>query len=1192
MPSRFIRLLLFVLLVLVATPFGTVRTSGAAAEVSPEMYGGLKWRNIGPFHGGRISAVTGAVGSGQAGVFYVGTPAGGVWKTTSAGVTWTPIFDQFTNVDSIGAIQVAPSDPNVIYVGTGDSVQGTLGDGMYKSTDAGKTWTHIGLEDTTKINKIVVDAKDPNLVVASTQGDAKHTGQGIFRSTDGGKTWENTLKPDNANGTRDVEYAYDMPNLMFATSQGNGGGGAGFGGGGGGGAAAAGAAGAQPAPPNGTAVFKSTDSGKTWKRIDTLPPYNGRISVAVAQHTNGQRLYVSGGALQGGSGLYRSDDQGATWQHMAGTDTRIGNGQGAYSSGVWVDSQNPDILYTVSTTVYRSTDGGKTFAAFKGAPGGEDPHDIWIDPTNGQRMLFGMDQGPGVTLDGGKTWSGYYQMSISQVYHISTDTRYPYWVLASQQDTGSIMTRSRSDQGQLTVVDWMPLPSSEFGTVEPDPLHPNIVYGVGYGNGQGAGLIKIDLNTGQWGNVSPSFGADSNLYTAGRDFWKRFDKTFEPTALYVGYNCILVTRDGGLSWKPFSPELTAPKGQKLMPCGVRPTPAPAAGAAGAPAAAPARGAAAGRATTTPPAGGAGAGAPAAPTAPAGGGGRGGAGGGSISDFSLSTIKKGVVWSGSSNGQIYNTFDGGVTWTNVTNFTDLPANANFVTVEASHTDLNTAYVVANVGGGRGGGAAAGAEQHYVYRTHDAGKTWTRIVNGLPGDERTGSQVHVLREDPKQKGLLFIGTETTVYVSFDDGDHWQSLRLNLPSTSIRDMVFHTDDHMNDLVIGTYGRGFYVLDDMSPLRDVAAKAPEIAAAPAYLFKPGDAIRARMNSNWDQPLNPELFHAPNPPYGALLYYHLSKPPAGEVQIQISDSTGKVVRTLSSNVPPAVERAPYPDYWLMPPQERALSMAVGTNRINWDLRYDDPPGYNPDINNQMNNAPGTVTPAPHGPWVLPGTYTLKLVVNGAPANTQTLVVHNDPRIGESPAVMNALRAQNKLIMNAYQAMKDAAAGNDEVSAVRAQVAALASAALPADLAAAATALDAKLATFGGAGGRGGRGGGGGAGGGGGRGGGAGAAAVTSFTSLNGSFNLLVELHHNGIDMAPTKSQIDTWESDCKNFNATVVAWKTVLGVDLVSFNDQLSKAGKPAMKIAPSAMKVQASCTFAPATVAAPAPAGRGGNK
>ncbi|HMG73167.1 MAG TPA: hypothetical protein VK582_06655, partial [Pyrinomonadaceae bacterium] len=429
------------------------------------------------------------------------------------------------------------------------------GDGMYKSIDAGKTWTHIGLEDTVKINKIVVDPKDPDLVLASTQGDARHSGQGIYRSTDGGKTWTNVFKPANANGTRDLEYAFDTPHVMFATSQGSGGGfGGGFGGGG-----------ATPQGPNGTALFKSTDAGKTWKKVDTLPPYTGRISVAIAMHTKGQRVYVIGGPLQGGSGLYRSDDQGATWQHMAGNDTRVANGQGTFSSGVWVDSQDPDILYTISTTVYRSTDGGKTFSAFKGAPGGEDPHEIWIDPTNGERMLFGFDQGPAVTLDGGQTWSGYYQIPIAQVYHIATDTRYPYWVMGSQQDTGAIMTRSRSDLGQITTVDWYPLQSSEFGTVVPDPLKPTTVYGVGYGAGQGNGLIKIDLATGQWGNVAPNFGTDSGLYTAGRDFWKRFDTAFDPKALYVGYNCILVTRDGAQTWKTFSPDLTTPKGQPTVP---------------------------------------------------------------------------------------------------------------------------------------------------------------------------------------------------------------------------------------------------------------------------------------------------------------------------------------------------------------------------------------------------------------------------------------------------------------------------------------------------------------------------------------------------------------------------------------------------------------------------------------------------
>src|ERR1044071_9919144 len=580
-------------------------TVGARVALSEapddKLFSGLRWRNIGPFHGGRLSAVSGAIG--QPGTFYLGAPLGGAWKTTNAGVSWFPIFDQFTNVDSVGAIQVAPSDPNIVYLGTGDSVQGSSGDGMYKSTDAGKTWTHIGLDETTKINKMVVDPKDPNIVVASTQGDAQHNGRGIYRTTDGGKTWENTLRPENANGTRDVEYAFDMPNVIFATSQGAGGG---FGGGGGGGGA--------PQGSNGTVLYKSTDEGKTWTKVTTLPQYNGRISVAIAMHTNGQRVYVIGTPLQGASGLSRSDDQGATWQHMAGDETRISNGQGNYSSGVWVDSQNPDVIYTIATTVYRSTDGGKTFSAFKGAPGGEDPHVAWLDPTDNKRIFFGFDQGPAITLDGGQNWSGYYQIPIDQIYHIATDNQYPYWVMGSQQDTGAIMTRSRSDWGQITEFDWLPLPSSEFGTVVTDPLKPTTVYGVGYGIGQGNGLIKINLSTGQWGNVAPNFGTDRNLYAESFDFWKRFDTAFEPQALYVGYNCILVTRDGARTWKAFSPDLTTPKGQPMVPCGVAPA---AAAPRGLPAPTP------GAPTPTP-----------TPAAPAGGRGL----PGSITDFSLSTVK--------------------------------------------------------------------------------------------------------------------------------------------------------------------------------------------------------------------------------------------------------------------------------------------------------------------------------------------------------------------------------------------------------------------------------------------------------------------------------------------------------------------------------------------------------------------------
>ncbi|HWJ55676.1 MAG TPA: hypothetical protein VNR90_05645, partial [Vicinamibacterales bacterium] len=678
--------------------------------------------------------------------------------------------------------------------------------------------------------------------------------------------------------------------------------------------------------------------------------------------------------------------------------------------------------------VYRSTDGGDTFICLKGAPGGEDPHDIWIDPTDGKHMLWGWDQGPAVTTDGGDTWSGYYSMPIAQVYHIATDTRYPYWVMASQQDTGAIMTRSRSDQGQITVVDWYPLPSSEFGTVVPDPLHPTTVYGVGYGLGQGSGLIKIDLATGQWGNVAPNFGADSGFYRAGTDFWKRFDTAFDPKALYVGYNCILVTRDGAETWKAFSPDLTAPKGQPLVPCGkpaAAATPTPGRAAAAAPPAAGRAGAAAPARGATPPAAGAGAGAPAPP--------QGGRGGGSISDFSISIVKPGVVWSGSSNGQIYNTTDAGLHWTNVSNLTDAP-NVTFNTIDGAHHDAGTAYVSGRPAAGRGAPEGIDTNVPLIWRTHDAGKTWTKIVNGLPSDERTGSWVNVVREDPKQKGLLFCGTETTVYVSFDDGDRWQSLRQNLPSTSIRDLVFHTDDHMNDVVIGTYGRGFWVLDDVSPLREIAAKGGEIAAAPAYLFKPGDAIRSRINANWDQPTSVEMPHAPNPPYGAIFYYHLGQPPAGEMTLQVFDAAGGLVRTLSSIPPPPIEGVQYPDYWLAPPAARSLPTAAGTSRASWDLRYDDPPAFQHDLQNQMNMVEGITTAGPHGPQVPPGTYTLKLIVDGK-TYTQPLVVHNDPRVGESAATLAAIKSQHALIGHAYQGMKDTYAGNEEVAAVRAQVA-------------------------------------------------------------------------------------------------------------------------------------------------------------
>jgi photosystem II stability/assembly factor-like uncharacterized protein len=1115
------------------------------AQINPDLYAGLNWRNVGPFHGGRISSVTGAIG--QPGVFYAGTPLGGIWKTTSAGVTWFPIFDQEKSVDSVGAIQVAPSNPDIVYAGTGDPIQGSLGNGMWKSTDAGKTWQHIGLEDTVKITSIVVDPADPGLVLVSALGDSTRHGGGVYRSTDGGQTWNNVLKSADYDGARDLQYAYDDPSVMLAATQGTGGAGGGAGGAG---------RGARGKPP---LVFKSTDEGKTWTEIK-IPPFSGRVSVAVAMHTKGQRMYIVGNAIEQGSGLYRSDDGGATWQHMAGNDLRIAmrisNGQGNYSSGVFVDSQNPDIVYTMSTAMYRSTDGGLTFEPFKGAPGGEDYHKLWIDPTNGHRMLVGADQGASVTLDNGRTWSLWYTEVISQIYHVATDSAYPYHIMGAQQDTGAVMISSRGNWGQVNFSDWSPLPSSEFGIVRPDAKNPNIIYGVGYGpGGGGSGLIKIDMTSGQWENVAPNFGADANRYRAGRDFQKKFDVAFDPGALYVAYQCLLVSRDGAHSFTAASPDLTTPKDKPQVACGTAPLESPPPPQPPQP-------------NPTPP------GADAQPEAPTPGGGRGGgAGAASIGEFSISRVKRGVIWTASSNGQIYNTMDQGKTWTNVTNIANLPPRANFNTIEAGD-DVNTAFVAARMGAERGQPAPSDdntdTDVPLIWRTTDAGKTWSSIVDGLPRDERTGSWINSLRVDPGQPGLLFAGSETTVYVSFDNGDHWQSLRQNLPSTSIRDLEVHTDNHENDLVICTYGRGFWVLDDITPLRQIAANAQAISASSAYLFKPEEAIRARINSNWDQPFSIEVPHAPNVPYGAIVDYYLSHEPGGPIQLQVFDSKGSLVRTMSSTPPPPIEDAAYPHYWLAAPETRMLSTHVGLNRVNWNLLYDDPPALRHDLENQMNMVEGSTTPGPHGPQVNPGIYTLKLTVDGK-VFTRDVTVMNDPRVGESPALMDALRTQNKLTLLSVQGMEHSFEGHEEVNAVQDQLATLMKGNLPADVAAQAKTLEASLTKIDGgrAGGRGG--------GGGGRGRGATADpnALQPFSELNNAFNTMVSMMQVGLDMAPTPTQIATWQKDCTDLSHTTTAWEDALK-QVTDFNAMLVKNNLQEMKVAPTKLTVS-TCSFMP---------------
>ena len=1107
----------------------------ASAQVDPNLYLGLKWRNVGPFHGGRISSVTGAIG--QSGTFYVGTPLGGIWKTTSGGVTWSPVFDQESSVDSVGAIQVAPSDANIVYAGAGDPIGGSLGNGMWKSTDAGATWQHIGLEDTVKIDSIIVDPNDANLVLASALGDTNHKGGGVYRSTDGGKSWNRVLQTPDYDGTRDLQFAYDEPGVMLAATQGTGG--AGFGGGGGGRAKV------KPAQ-----VFKSTDGGKTWAQIK-IPPFEGRVALAVAMHTKGQRYYIVGNNLENGSGLYRSDDGGTTWQHMAGKDTRISNGQGAYSSGVFVDSQNPDILYTMSTAMYRSVDGGKTFQAFKGAPGGEDYHKLWIDPTNGHRMLVGSDQGASVTVDDGHTWSLWYTQTISQVYHVATDNQYPYQIMAAQQDTGAVMISSRGNWGQVNFTDWSPLPSSEFGVVTPDPKHPHILYGVGYGpGGGGSGMIKIDMTTGQWENVAANFGVDATKYIAGRDFQKKIDLAFDPDALYVAYQCLMVTHDGAHSFTTASPDLTTVKGAPMKACGVAEPKVPTPAQPPTPTSTPPPPTAAGPAG--PP-----------PTPP------------SINDFSISRVKRGVMWTVSSNGQIYNTVDHGKTWTNVSNITDAPPHNSFNTIVAGD-EANTAYIAGRITAERGATLPPELDPDvpYIWRTTDSGKTWVSIVSGLPKDERTGSWVNSIRVDPVQPGLLFAGTETTVYVSFDNGDHWQSLRQNLPSTSIRDLDVHTDNHQNDLVIGTYGRGFWVLDDITPLRQIAAKASTISSSAAYLFEPEPAIRARINSNWDQPFSVEVPHVANVPYGALVDYYLGHQPTGPIKLEVFDEHNKLVRTMSSTLPPKIEGEEYPHYWLATPESRSLSTHIGLNRINWNLYYDDPPALRHDLENEMNMVEGSVTPGPHGPQVIPGVYTLKLTVDGQIYTTNATVV-NDPRVGQAPDLMVGLRAQSRLTLLSVDGMKQSFDGFDEVNAVKSQLAALLKSNPPDEVATQAKKLDADLSKIGGAmpsfGG----------GGGGARRGPPDPNALLTFFDLNNEYNTMVSMMQVGLDMPPTPTQIATWETDCSKYNRTVGVWKDAQK-QIADFNAVLTKNNLQPLTLAPIRVTAVPSCNFKPETVVA----------
>ena len=1043
--------------------------SVATAPTRPELLSGLVWRNVGPFRGGRISAVSGVIG--EPGTFYIGLPAGGVWKTTNAGATWWPIFDSVKDAEVIGALEVAPQNGNTIYVGTGDLISGgkSEGNGMYKSTDAGATWSHIGLEKTKQIPSIVVDPRNADVVLVAAQGDIRHKSEdrGVFRSTNGGSSWTRTLFVDDSTGIQKLAIAYDRPDVVYATTVRHyaaapsgppvvPAGGPGLGGGRG------------PQGPSGTSIYKSLDGGVTWKELSGggLPRISGRTSIAVANGTDAQRAYFTTN-----NGFFRSDDGGATWKQMDAADTRIRNGQGGYNCGVFVDPKNPDVVYVFNTAAYISRDGGNSFTGFKGAPGGDDPQQGWIDPTNGKRIIFGYDQGAIVSLDGGATWSSWYNQSTEQVYHIAADNSFPYWIYASQQDAGAVRTRSRGNLGAITPLDWNPVNGWEWGTVMPDPLDPNTVYTTGNG------VIRISYPSEQWVNVSPAQNPSLRLRT-NLDAPLLFSP-WDPHTLYAGFQYLMATSDGGAHWTKMSPNLGYPASFKV----------------------PAD-------TATPK--------PGEPIP------------GTIMSIGASTVARGTIWVGVNTGLVKVTRDNGRTWSDVSEFSH-PGQIH--SVEPSHTNAAEAYVTADAAG-------SGDSNPYVYRTRDYGKTWTLITSGLATGESNGSNARILREDPKRPGLLFLGTESAMYVSFDDGDNWQSLMLNLPTTSFRDIVIKG----NDLIVGTYGRGIFVLDDYAVLRQFT---DGVANEDAHLFKPDGAVRVRRNVGADTPFPPEVPHALNPPDGAILYYWLASKPSGRVTLDVVDSAGAAVRHYSSDpITPVREAAqpPHPNFWLA--KEQPLSTDVGMHRVNWDLRYDAPPAFTHSFD--INANPGQTPASPQGALVPPGVYTVRLTVNGK-TRAEKVVVTSDPR---SPANLAALRAEDALIKKLNGSVRLAWDAFKQVDTMRAQLRATTASDSTSDVAKAIRAFIAKLDALGGrapaAGGFGG-------------GFGGGANARPTFVQLTNGFLRQLGTFDNG-DIAPTPAMLAAYASSCNDLAKSVVAWRALNGADLSALNAALTAAGKPSL--------------------------------
>jgi photosystem II stability/assembly factor-like uncharacterized protein/uncharacterized coiled-coil protein SlyX len=917
-----------------------------AQNYDQKLFQEMQWRCIGPFRGGRTVAITGV--PGKPSLFYMAAVNGGVWKTTDFGNTWSPIFDEAGSSGSVGAIAVAPSNSNVIYVGSGEGLQRpdlAVGDGMYKSADAGRTWTHLGLRDAQQITAIVVDPKDAERVYVAAQGHpyGPNAERGVFRSTNGGQSWEKVLYKDENTGAAELVMDPENAQVLYA-----------------------GLWAARVAPWEvrsgasiemaGSGLYKSTDGGTRWRPLGKgLPGAEegvARIGLAIAP-SDTKRIYASVEADKN-AGVYRSDDAGETWARV-NDDHRIG-GRGPGAMGIAVAPDNPDVVYVENTTTWKSTDGGKTFVAWKGAPGGDDYQRIWINRDNAQIVALSSDQGAVISVNGGATWSSWYNQPTAQFYHVTTDNRFPYWVYGAQQESGAAATMSRSDYGEITFRDWRLLGVEEYGTIAVDPLNENYVFG--------ARVTRTNLALGEVQDVAPE-AVRRGEYRYDRTLPLMFSPT-DPHKLYFAANVVFETVDGGKSWKVISPDLTRKSFETPANLG--------AFAASDPEKGKHRGV--------------------------------------VYALAGSYLEKSTIWAGTDDGLIQLTRDGGKTWADVTP-PELTPWSKVSILEASHTEARTVYAAVNR-------FRLDDLKPHIYRSRDFGKTWKEIVAGIADN----APVDVVREDPVKKGLLFAGTETSVYVSFDDGDHWQPLQLNLPHTSMRDLTIRGDD----LVVATHGRSFWILDDITPLRQLSE---EVAKASAYLFAPEEALRVRWNKNPDTPLPPEEPAGKNPPDGAIIDYFLAQNAASPVTLEILDAGGKLVRKYSSadkveSLEEIAPKHPIPMYWVRP--EKIPSIESGMHRFVWNVRYAPPQslGHEYPISAIVRDTPLE----PQGAWALPGRYTVNLTVGGK-SYTRPLVLKMDPRV-KSP--LTDLERQFAMQRQATEGMNQSFAALSELKSTREQL--------------------------------------------------------------------------------------------------------------------------------------------------------------